>query len=315
MYDRIRAKIDEALLIDVVKRIRNRWISHIPKSNPYLRQIQIGAVDSGYNYMEFRGYALYIVNASMVAIGPTGDSVDGIVDVDVSSSTVLEYELSLLSIAMEIEAIEKLVAKTDLVLVDGSLLAKFFKLLRARDEVLELLLEKKISIKDMLNRLLTLLALYQRKIVFIAKNSNSKDLLNLVKGDVYYLERYTDGEPGFSRPQPLSESRAKGSQALAHTFRSICKEITGIGLDLVYTYIRFQPFSRVYRVEFACEDIQGVEDYIRSFMNMLEPYIFNGYPYPLMLADYMARVTGSDVERIATVLGIAVDPYAREPLR
>ncbi len=315
MFGAIRSKIDEVLLVDGVRRVQSLWIGYVPKYNPYLRRLSIAGIDSGYNYAEYRGYALYVANVVWVIIGgDKGEIADGFADIDVSSSTMLEHELSILSITMEIEAVKRVLDRADLVLVDGSLVAKFYRLLRARDEGLDILGSKKVSLREAMNELLYAVALYPGKVVFLSKNSNAKDVLGLVKGDVYYFERYTDGVPGYSRPLLLEESSQRGSATLARVLKHSIKDVVGLDATPVATYIRLEPFARVYRLEFVAERDDDPETRVRYVMDALSLYTIAGYPYPLMRADQLAKVSDTDLERIRAVLGIVSDPYSREPL-
>ncbi|HDI02326.1 MAG TPA: DNA double-strand break repair nuclease NurA [Ignisphaera sp.] len=315
MFGVLRSKIDESLLIDGIRKIRSLWKVHRPNLNPYVKKVSIGAVDSGYNYTEYRGYALYVVNAVWIAIEQgIGEAADGIVDIDVSSSSSLELELSILSIAMELEAAKKILDRVDILLIDGSLIAKFFRLLRAKDQIFDIFIEKKLSLQDILRELIYLSTLYSKKVVFISKNSNAKDVLGYVKGDIYYFERYTEGQPGFSKPMVLEESRQKGTAILAKIFSYSAKDVVGIHAKPVVTYVRLEPFSRVYRIEFVAEEGEDLETRVKYVMDLMSPFILSGYPYPLLRADQLARVSDSDLSRIVTVLGIVSDPYSREPL-
>ena len=315
MFGTLRSKIDEVLLVDTVRRIRSAWVRYTPRDNPYLRRVSVAGIDSGYNYAEYRGYALYVVNAVWVAIGSGGEELaDGLVDIDISSSTALEYELSILSIAMEIEAMKRVLSDVDIVLVDGSLVAKFYRLLRAGEEGLDGLGMSKARPGTYMKELLYTLALHPTKIFFLSKNTNSKDVLGLVKGDLYYFERYTEGCAGYSKPLLLEESSQRGTANLAKVFRRLVKDVVGTEVLPVVTYVRLEPFARVYRLEFVVERGEDVDSRVRYFMDSINPYTVAGYPYPLMRADQLARVSDADLERIKAVLGIVGDPYAREPL-
>mgnify|MGYP001626350035 CR=1 FL=1 len=312
----IRSKVDEVISFDVAKNVKSQWIFFKAFQNPYQKRFRVSAIDSGYNYREFRGYALYIQNTVWVAIDVDGsESSSGVVDIDVTSSSNIDYELSLLSTIREMDSVCNLVNNFDIVLVDGSLIAVFSKIRRALLEGSgELLQSKNINIKDSLNNFLITLSLYPSKIVFISKNSTAKDVLGLVKGDIYYFERYTDGLPGYTKPLDLTKSRHIGIAAAAKTFSHTIKNVTGLSSTIYMSYVRFEPFSRIYRVEFVSEKGEDVEQRIRHLINTLSSYIVAGYPYPLMRADQIARISYDDVDRVAIVLGISSDPYDREPL-
>jgi len=313
-FSSIRSRVDESLLASHIERIRRVWRVYAPRINPYIDRARVAGIDSGYNYIEYRGYALYVVDVTWVIVDPDeGESWDGDADADILSSSGIEAELAAYSIAMEIEALRKVLDQVDLVLVDGSLIAKFWTLMRARDQGLEIEALKGVSMKRALDELCLTLSLYPSKVAFIAKNSSAKDVLGLVKGDVYYFERYTS-EPGYSRPIPLTESSQRGMDGLARAFQRYCHNVSGMHLDIFVSYIRFEPHTRVYRLEYVVEEGCDPEDRLRMIMNIASQTVVRGYPYPLYRADQLARVSDSDIERLAVVLGIASDPTARAGL-
>ncbi len=317
MYDFIRGKIDENLTVDNIEKIRGFWIPYKSHDNPYLRKrIAVAAIDSGYNYIEYRGYALYVVNTVWVKLDPwSGEVVDGFVDMDVVSVPNIEYELSLLSMAMEINTALNIINDVDILLMDGSLVAMFSKLRRASiEQGHELLENRKIDVSRLLKELVYMVSINPRKIVFISKNSGARDLLGFVKGDVYYFERYTDGIPGYSRPIDLIYSKHMSIAAIAKIFRNYSRNIVGLSNSIGLSYIRFEPFSRIYRVEFVFEPHESLDNIIRSLVNNISDSIVQGYPYPLIRADQMARIGLGDMARVAALLGVIEDPKGREPL-
>ncbi|MEM0027339.1 MAG: DNA double-strand break repair nuclease NurA [Ignisphaera sp.] len=315
-FGAIRSKVDEVISFDVARNVKSMWVFYKGYRNSYQKRHKITAIDSGYNYREFRGYALYIQNTVWVSIDGSSEEIsNGVVDIDVISSSNIEYDLSLLSSIREIDFVYQLIQNTDIALIDGSLIAVFSKIRKALfDGGNELVEAKGFNIKDVLNNLLITLSLYPSKVFFISKNSTAKDVLGLVKGDIYYFERYTDGMPGYTKPVDLTNSRHIGIAVAAKTFRQSVKRVTGIDATIYMSYARFEPFSRIYRIEFVGEAGEPVEPRIKHLIDVLSQYIVSGYPYPLMRADQIARVSIGDVERIATVLGISSDPYDREPL-
>ena len=316
LFGSLRSKIDEVISIDVAREVRKLWIPYRGVHNPYAKRLSIAAIDSGYNYKEFRGYALYIQNTAWVLVEPRGsEQCNGVVDVDLASTSNIEYELSLLSIAREVETMIKLVTLADIILVDGSAIAMFSKLRRAMlESEHELLNSKGVRLSEVLKNLLITLSLYPRKFVFLSKNSTAKDVLGFVKGDIYYFERYTGGLPGYTKPLNLAESKHMGIASATKMFMHSMKSVTGLKASIYMSYARFEPYSRVYRVELIGEFDEPVESRVRHLIDVLSVATVSGYPYPLMRADQVAKVSNSDVERIAAVLGVLEDPYSREPV-
>uniref|UniRef100_A0A7C5XJP1 DNA double-strand break repair nuclease NurA n=1 Tax=Ignisphaera aggregans TaxID=334771 RepID=A0A7C5XJP1_9CREN len=316
MSKSIKGKVDEILAIDNIAKIKSLWIPYKGFRNPYLKKLSIVAIDSGFNYKEYRGYALYALNVVYVTIDNIkGEEINGFVDIDVVSCSNIENELSLLSVAMEIESMVKVLSLADIILMDGSLIAAFSKLRKASLEDSHDLLESKgIESSHILKELIYAISIHPRKIVFISKNSNAKDVLGFVKGDIYYFERYTDGLPGYSKPIQLTYSKHLGMATVTKVFRHVVKNIAGVDISIAVSYVRFEPFSRIYRLELPIEPGEDIDTRIKYILDILSDLTISGYPYPLMRADQIARVGLEDINRISGILGISYDPYAREPL-
>ncbi|MEM1526515.1 MAG: DNA double-strand break repair nuclease NurA [Ignisphaera sp.] len=310
----LRSKVDELISMDVLKFLKSIWVKYKGSYNPYIKKPSLAGIDSGYNYIEYRGYALYVVSTVSVLLNENREeNLDGWVNVDIVSSPNLEYELSILSTCAEVKFMEKLVSKVDLVLVDGSLVAILYKLHKASlDAGLEVLENNGINVAQLLKDLIIMLSINPKKFIFISKNSNSRDLLGLVKGDIYYLERYTDFEVGYSKPIDLVYSKNLGVATVAKLFNKYSKRATGLDLTIGLTYTRFDKFSRVYRIEIVVEPNEDIDARIKHLIDVLSDVIISGYPYPLARAHNLAKVSSKDVERVAILLGIAKDPRDRE---
>lgn len=310
----LRSKIDEVVAIDTLKLLRSLWVIYKGMRNPYIKRINVAGIDSGYNYIEYRGYALYAVNTVTVILNTDGEEdVDGWVDIDIVSTPNIEYELSLLSICMEVESMIKAMNRSELILIDGSLIALFSKLYKAAmDSGIEVLENRGIEIIDILKKLIYAVALNPRRFVFISKNSSAKDLLGLVKGDIYYLERYTDFEPGYTKPIDLAYSKHLGVATIAKLFKKYTKNLTGLDVSIGLTYIRFDSFTRVYRIEIVVDPNEDLNERIRYVINVLSDISISGYPYPLVRAHNLAKIGNRDIERISVLLGVAKDPKDRE---
>ncbi len=307
----LRSRIDEALVRDQLRRIRWLWLV----SQPRVKSSRVAGVDSGFNYIEYRGYALYVADVVGVVVDSVegGEELSGDADADVVSTTFIESELSAYSIAMEIDEVRKLVQRADLVLVDGSLVAKFASISRAAESGFEIEKLKGISFRRYLEELIYLVGLHAPRIAFVAKNTNAKDVLGLVKGDVYYFERYTT-ETGFSKPLPLENSASLGVRGIASRIRGEIRRLVGIGASVYASYARFAEGGRVYRIEVVVEDGEDPRERMRRVFDLAASVSVSGYPYPLLRADQLARVSEKDVERVAMILGIAADPQGREVL-
>lgn len=310
----LRSKIDEVVTVDMMKTLRSYWINYRARQNPYFDRVSIAGIDSGFNYIEYRGYALYAMNTVTVIVnGDEPEHVEGFADIDVVSTHNLEHELSILSICSEVQAMAKAMERSDIVLVDGSLIAMFSKLYKASMENgLDVLDSKGINTSEVLRSLVYMVVLSPRKFVFISKNSNSKDLLGFVKGDIYYLERYTGFTSGYTRPLDLLYSKHIGVSTVVRLFKRYVRNLTGLDSSIALVYIRFKDFANVYRVEMVVEPGEDVEDRVRRIVDLLFGVNISGYPYPLIRAHNLAKIGNQDMERIAVLLGIASDPRNRE---
>lgn len=313
-FNFLRNKIDETVSNDIIKFVKNTWKYYKNSVNPYIKKLAIVGVDSSYNYIEFRGYALYAVNTVSVILDTKREEyVDGSVDIDIVASSNLDQELSLLSMCMEIESIVRKMNEVDMILVDGSLVAMFSRLYKASmSSGYEVLKHKNINLEKIIRELVYAVALNSRKFLFISKNSNSRDLLGLVKGDIYYFERFTNFSSGFSKPIDLTNSQNLGVTSVVQLFKRYVKNLTGLTTSIFLTYVRFEDFSKVYRVEFVSESDDNADEYIKHLLDFLSDIIVSGYPYPLIRAHNLAKISNSDMERIALLLGISKDPRDRE---
>ncbi len=322
----IRADIDERIAEERIRLIRDLWIGFIPKKES--GDVCIAGIDSSYNYLEYRGYALYAANATWVGVCSCREEIgDQISDVGIISTTLIERELDLLTTHMELEAIEKAAKLYDLVLVDGSVLVRLNVLMKASRSHEKYAITQKypeVNPDELRLRLLSILMRNEGKVVFIAKKSYARDILGLSKGDIYYFERYTY-VPGFSHPILASEF----SEVAGHGVRflgfgpmilEVRKMLSSYGMeaafDTIVTYVRFDYGSRVYRMEIPVFTIQSedITEIVKRVIRRIVPICVQGYPYVLSRVDSLVRITNKDMERVAMVLGLYGEPTSREPV-
>lgn len=324
--NRIKTAIDEKIAEERLKLIKELWIDFIPRAKSI--NICIAGIDSGYNYLEYRGYALYIANATWVGICKGMEELgEQMIDVDILSTTLIEKELDMLTTHMEIEAVEKASKLYDLVLVDGSILVRLNMLMKARGSHERYIISRKhpeVNPDDLRLKILSTLMRNEGKVIYIAKKSYARDLLGLSKGDIYYFERYTQN-PGFSHPilaSEFSEIEGEGIRFLGFgpMIMEVRKLLANQGLepnfDAVVSYVRFDYGGRVYRLEipiFTTQHIDLIEMVKNAIRNIL-PVCIQGYPYVLARVDSLVRVSNKDVERVAMIVGLYKEPTSREPL-
>jgi len=306
----LRRRVDEAILLHVIKNVEARWVKKPPAQLEYYPDVC--GIDSGYNYAEFRGYALYIVDAVLSAVDRYGSEwFDYEVDVDVVGSTTLESDLTYISTHLEMSLAARNTARCSYILFDGGLLAKYIRLSKAAAEGVGV---NRYSPARTLREFLYMIGAHPKKVVFFSKNSSAKDLLGMVKGDVYYIERLTEGATGFTKPFNLESSKMRGVSALASRFREELKNVSGVSLHPYVVYARFDSFKRVYRLEFVAEGDEDANETANRLFKAISAVSVSGYPYQLMRADQLARIGDRDVEKLASILGLSSEPRGREPL-
>ncbi len=200
---------------DATKRAKELWISYSPSP----RSAEQTGIDSGWNYTPFHGFYFYAIDA--VATNLAGETVGKRFEANIGTMEVRVRDrdrdtgmhnpgLFLESIGMEFEKELAEEVRDELVLLDGSLLARYYN--RHKGVV-----ENDLSglVRNLLKR---------GNVVFIAKYSASGTLLNGPVGDMYYFHHLTTSA-GFSAPKPIND------------------------LGLSFIYARLSDHSPVIRIE------------------------------------------------------------------
>ncbi|MDP8023924.1 MAG: DNA double-strand break repair nuclease NurA [Nitrososphaeria archaeon] len=130
--------------------------------------------------------------------------------------------------------------------------------------------------KDLINR---------GNVIFIAKTSETKNDFNGSVGDIYYYSKYTS-KAGISR---------------------VRYDPHGVSVF----YARLADWAPVIKVEVPGE-INEPE--ALKVVRMLHSVSINGYPYPLLLAHKICKITDEDMKTAETLLGLGAEPSAREVL-
>ncbi len=280
--DKILSTLYEAPPLEVLEKLQEIWVRYKPQmiSDPGC----IGSIDSGYNWVELRGYYLYILNAGYI---DTCSNKYEYAEIDIRDLTDDPKDfLDIRSIRSEFEVLKETIDLSNkLILVDGSLIKKIYsinKFLREKPDI-ELSRQLRDIVDTLSNKDLS-------KIIFIAKNSGSQDLVRSIIGsfynkpDIHLLEEYTS-EIGFAK----------------HSTFNI--EFLGVEFKISMAYIRLEAKKPILRIEYLKESSDM--DYLRKILDILYSMSHNGYPIILSLIDKLVRVSDEDIMKIFNLLDIA----------
>lgn len=184
----ILQNMDAGKLGESLDRARDLWIDYQGSS----AESDISGIDSSWNLIPYHGFYLYAVDAVSISedesfpVSPRFDVNVGTLEFEEDEEVVYNPRLMLQSLGMEYEydlATETL-EKKDFVLIDGSVLARFYDRRHKRPmkffEYAEMLMNK-------------------RNVIFVAKTSESNVILKGVVGDMFYFSKAAS-TPGYSKP-------------------------------------------------------------------------------------------------------------------
>jgi hypothetical protein len=304
----LRSILREIPPMEVLEVIQNLWSRYTPSPSGKC----VSGVDSGYNYLEMRGYIIYLVDGAYVNScgGSDGDIRVGILASEVDPESYLSY----LSISIEAEMAKRAMDSSEIVAVDGSLISKLGFLIRRALYIMD------DNSPDTVNRLVKALAELSTKdshrFVFISKNSVSRDLIRTYfpqsykafRTDFYYLSRYTI-EPGYTKP--LIIGGGEGIQG-ALSIVEQAKRLSGASsLYIAVSYIRLKAGGPIMRIEIPLRSSENAEEVIRDVMEGIAGDD-TGYPLVLRVSDKLARVSSRDMDRIKRILGLGSEEQAWE---
>lgn len=279
--DNIKRRLEEIPPIDYLEKIQDMWIRYRPRDVDVFNCI--GAIDSGYNYYEIRGFFIYAVDAGYID-SCSREKETAVVGIEDLSTDPKDF-LDLMSIKLETEILLSSLNenKDTLIIVDGSFVKKIF----STADYINMGVHKLtgVEILDLYKKIFS--EKNKENIIFISKNSGAQDLLKELRSeslkipDVYLLEEYTY-EIGFSYPQ---------------------KKILRI-LDTEYivwiSYIRIDVGGPVLRVEYFMEDENM--SFIKRIIDAMNKISVKGFPAILSLVDERVRISSNDIEKIAKII-------------
>ncbi|MEM2237626.1 MAG: DNA double-strand break repair nuclease NurA [Candidatus Caldarchaeum sp.] len=252
------------------------WISY----SPHEGMGSTAAVDSGWNYILYHGFFLYGVKAVAVDAGG-GDVVTPVDELEIVSRT--EGVLPQLYVESVAESSEHRLAATaaeevDILLVDGSLLARSAKALRLK------------GLRTYDDYLAELRPVLNRKVFFVSKYSQDNSLFDGVLGDIYYVNRATM-DIGYAGP--------------------FSRQLQAGGGSVWVFYARLSNNAPALHVE-CTQQISTRE--IESFIDILHQKAVRGYPVELIAAHNNAVFSDQLITLLAETAGLGTFEESREVL-
>ena len=194
--EEILRNVDTSKLGESLSRAKSLWVDYRPRST----DSEISGIDSSWNLVPYQGFYLYAVDAVSISangsfsVPPRFDVNIGTLEVEEGDEIVYNPRLRLQSIGMEYEynlATESL-DKEDFVLIDGSVLARFY----------DRRLRRPMKFFEYASMLMG-----KRNVVFVAKTSESNTVIGGAVGDLFYFGKATSVS-GFSKPyyEPIGVS-------------------------------------------------------------------------------------------------------------
>ncbi|MEM4971568.1 MAG: DNA double-strand break repair nuclease NurA [Sulfolobales archaeon] len=304
----LRSILKEIPPMEVLEAIQNLWSRYSPSPSGEC----VSGVDSGYNYLEMRGYLIYLVDGAYVNScgGSDGDVRVGILASEVDPESYLSY----LSILIEVEMARRAMGSSDIVAIDGSLISKLGFLIRKAPYIVDD--DSQDSVNMLVKALVELSIGDRHRFVFISKNSVSRDLIRTyfpqsykaLRTDFYYLSRYTI-EPGYTRP--LIIGGGEGNLGVLGIVEQV-KRIAGLSsLYIAVSYVRLRAGGPIMRIEVPLKNPDNAEEMVRDIMRGIAGDD-TGYPLVLRVADKLARVSSRDMDRIKRILGLGSEEQAWE---
>ena len=186
--EEILQNVDTSKLGESLSRAKSLWVDYKPQPT----DSEISGIDSSWNLVPYQGFYLYAVDAVSISanesfpVPPRFDVNIGTLEVEEGDEIVYNPRLRLQSIGMEYEynlATDSL-GKEDFVLIDGSVLARFY----------DRRLKRPMKFFEYASMLMD-----KRNVVFVAKTSESNTVIGGAVGDLFYFGKATPVS-GFSKP-------------------------------------------------------------------------------------------------------------------
>lgn len=264
------------------------WVPYEPR--PADRELTVLGVDSGWNLRFYEGFYVYAMRAA--AVDETEQVHHPSIELDImagdQSGLTPENRLKLIAENAEHYIADQASREADLVLVDGSLIARLEsadprRLKVGRAELAEYhSLVRSLRDKD--------------NVVFVSKYSQDTSLLRGRLGDIYYISHGTSG-PGYVLGPP--QEKNYNNYGIRY------------GIRITTAYVRLAEHARPLKIEVPAP---LDEERVRWIIDTLAPRSVKGYPYTLYLAHRTVAVHDQLMDALCEAAGLSALPEAREVL-
>jgi len=172
----------------VVRKAAKMWNSYVPTP----KNSKLVGIDSSWNFKPYQGFYLFAVEAvstfidGSFAVEPLFDVGLGALTIEEDGKLIHDPHVELESRGMEFEyklAMQS-IEKADFVLIDGSILARFYDRRK----------KKPVMFYEYAKELMK-----QKNLAFISKVSSSNLMLGGILGDMFYFN-HTNHSTGYSKP-------------------------------------------------------------------------------------------------------------------
>ncbi|MEM2233170.1 MAG: DNA double-strand break repair nuclease NurA [Nitrososphaerota archaeon] len=275
------AEMERVRFTELLERARSVWREYAPA--PPARDLNVMAVDSSWNIRLYEGFYVYALRAA--AVDEAQEAHHPVIEFDLisrdSKGLTPENRVKLVAENAEHYVAEQASQEADLVLVDGSLIARL--------ESAENMLRDKPAYPEYLSLARSLWG--RDNVVFISKYSQDSSLLSGELGDIYYLKLATS-EQGYALVP--SHERCKRDD-----------------IPITTAYVRLVEHSSPLKVEIPAT---VGEDLIRWIIDALAPRSVKGYPYALYLAHRAVLISDRLMEMLCKAAGLVGLSSPREVL-
>jgi len=262
---------------EILERASQGW----KKYKPEPREAMVLAIDSGWNHRLYTGFYVYAIKAT--AVDESMNLYHPIAEMDMLSGdpyqagltpdNFLKYQAEIYEHGIAYEVL----GEGDLVLVDGSLIARLMDIGKRISPSLRT--EYMAYVKPLKN---------SDKLAFVSKYSHDKSLFGGELGDVYYINHATR-EIGYTTPHVVERD----------------------GIEFSVFYARLSEHSNALHVEVPA--VIG-EDYVKWFIDVLHQTSIAGYPYALRVAHKAASLPDQLMDSLCKTAGLMGWMRAREVL-
>jgi hypothetical protein len=270
---------DVARFGELLERARELWTEYGPRHDPRTRVVM--GVDSGWNVRLYEGFYVYALRAA--AVDENQEVHEPVAEFDMiggeQTGLTPENYVKVQGEMAEHYVADRVADEADLVLVDGSLIARLQSAHRLLRELH--LLNEYLSLARSLRE--------RRNVVFVAKYSHRRSLIRGELGDIYYIAR-SMRTPGYVLGQ--TDER--------------------FGIPITTAYIRLANDAQPLAIEVPSGDV-GEED-VRHIMDVLSSRSVMGYPYALYLAHRVVSVSEALMDQLCRTAGLIAFREAREVL-